>query len=241
MKVKLCYSFYMNKDLYELSYSAKKDFNKKVFHIVLFVVLIYLSINLILNFVVFPLRQSSVSMEPDIIENSCIFFTPLKGCSRGDVVVLEPFTEEKLSVFSKLNDLFVTFFTAQQFSIFRDKKLMGDQFLIRRVIGMPGDTIYMRDHVLYIKPQGDKHFLTEFELVKKSYNINVLASPAGWDNAIGVTGSFEEIVLGENEYFVLGDNRNSCIDSRLWGVVTKSDIKATALFCYFPFSKMRLF
>ena len=118
---------------------------------------------------------------------------------------------------------------------------MGDQFLIRRVIGMPGDTIYMRDHVLYIKPQGDKHFLTEFELIKKSYNINVLASPAGWDNLIGVTGSFEEIVLGENEYFVLGDNRNSCIDSRLWGVVPKSDIKATALFCYFPFSKLRLF
>ena len=75
------------------------------------------------------MRQSSVSMEPDIIENSCIFFTPLKGCSRGDVVVLEPFTEEKLSVFSKLNDLFVTFFTAQQFSIFRDKKLMGDQLV----------------------------------------------------------------------------------------------------------------
>ena len=231
----------MNKDLYELSYSAKKDFNKKVFHIVLFVVLIYLSINLILNFVIFPLRQASVSMEPDIIENSCIFFTPLKGCSRGDVVVLEPFTEEKLNFFSKINDLFVRFFTAQQFSIFRDNKLMGDQFLIRRVIGMPGDTIYMRDHVLYIKPQGDKHFLTEFELIKKSYNINVLASPAGWDNLIGVTGSFEEIVLGENEYFVLGDNRNSCIDSRLWGVVSKSDIKATALFCYFPFSKLRLF
>ena len=231
----------MNKDLYELSYSAKKDFNKKVFHIVLFVVLIYLSINLILNFVVFPLRQASVSMEPDIIENSCIFFTPLRGCSRGDVVVLEPFTEEKLNFFSKINDLFIRFFTAQQFSIFRDNKLMGDQFLIRRVIGMPGDTIYMRDHVLYIKPQGDKHFLTEFELIKKSYNINVLASPAGWDNLIGVTGSFEEIVLGENEYFVLGDNRNSCIDSRLWGVVAKSDTKATALFCYFPFSKLRLF
>lgn len=231
----------MNKDLYELSYSAKKDFNKKVFHIVLFVVLIYLSINLILNFVVFPLRQASVSMEPDIIENSCIFFTPLKGCSRGDVVLLEPFTEEKLNFLSKMSDLFVRFFTAQQFSIYRDKKLMGDQFLIRRVIGMPGDTIYMRDHVLYIKPQGDKHFLTEFELIKKSYNINVLASPAGWDNLIGVTGSFEEIVLGENEYFVLGDNRNSCIDSRLWGVVSKSDIKATALFCYFPFSKLRLF
>lgn len=231
----------MNKDLYELSYSAKKDFNKKVFHIVLFVVLIYLSINLILNFVIFPLRQKSVSMEPDIIENSCIFFTPLKGCSRGDVVLLEPFTEEKLNFLSKMSDLFVRFFTAQQFSIYRDKKLMGDQFLIRRVIGMPGDTIYMRDHVLYIKPQGDKHFLTEFELIKKSYNINVLASPAGWDNLIGVTGSFEEIVLGENEYFVLGDNRNSCIDSRLWGVVSKSDIKATALFCYFPFSKLRLF
>ena len=231
----------MNKDLYELSYSAKKDFNQKVVNIVLFIVLIYLSINLMLAFVFFPLKQKSVSMEPDIVENSCIFFTPLMNPVRGDVVVLDNLADDDTNVFEILLNSFVKFFTAQQFSYNKNRKLMGDQYLIRRVIGMPGDSIYMRDHVLYIKPKGEKHFLTEFELIKNGYNINVVASPVGWDNTIGVTGSFDEIVLGDKEFFVLGDNRNSCIDSRVWGAVSLSKIKATALFCYFPFTKVKLF
>ena len=67
--------------------------------------------------------------------------------------------------------------------------LVGKERQIRRVVGLPGDTIYMRDYVLYIKPRGEKYFLTEFELAEKSYNVNVSTNPAGWDNSIGVIGS----------------------------------------------------
>ena len=67
-----------------------------------------------------------------------------------------------------------------------------------------------------------------------------MAAPALWDNNIGVKGSFDEITLGADQYFVLGDNRKSCEDSRLWGTFSKKDIKAKALFCYFPFNKFKL-
>ena len=80
--------------------------------------------------------------------------------------------DDDANIFEILLNSFVKFFTAQQFSYNKNRKLMGDQYLIRRVIGMPGDSIYMRDHVLYIKPKGEKHFLTEFELIKRGLRFN---------------------------------------------------------------------
>ena len=42
-------------------------------------------------------------------------------------------------------------------------------------------------------------------------------------------------------YFVLGDNRKSTDDSRLWGVITSKDIDAKALFCYLPFKNFKIY
>ena len=118
---------------------------------------------------------------------------------------------------------------------------MGANRLVRRVIGVPGDTIYMRDYVMYIKPAGEDFFLTEFELVKKPYNVSINAAPSLWDSSLGVCGSFDQLTLGEDEYFVLGDYRNSCVDSRFFGTVEGKDIKAGALVSYFPLNKIRIY
>ena len=232
----------MNKDLYEISYELKKNVRKKVFSIVMFIILLILIINLILQFVIFPVRQKSVSMEPDIPVSSCIMFSPLiKKINRGSVVLVKPQSDEKLSFLQKVFDSFVMFFTARQVKPSNIDRWMGNEYQIRRVIGIPGDTIYMRDYVLYIKPEGENYYLTEFELIDSSYNINITASPAFWDNEIGVKGSFEEKVLGKDEYFVFGDNRNSCVDSRFWGALTHDDIEALAFIEYFPFNKIKFF
>lgn len=232
----------MNKELYELSYSLKKDFQKKVLIVILFICGIYAAINLMLSYVVFPLRQNSMSMTPDIVKSSCILFTPLdKTVGRGDVVLVKERDSELNEGFQKVLNTVVLFFTARQFDLSNRKNSMGKNAQIRRVIGIPGDEVYMRDYVMYIKPAGEKFFLTEFELVKKSYNVSINAAPGLWDSSIGVVGSFDTVVLKENEYFVLGDSRNSCLDSRLWGPVEKKNIKAAALLQYFPLNKIRIF
>lgn len=232
----------MNKELYELSYSLKKDFQKKVLIVILFICGIYAFINLMLAYVVFPLKQNSVSMTPDIVKSSCILFTPLdKSIVRGDVVLIKERNSDAISKFNKFVNVAVLFFTAQQFDLNNYNKNMGKNAQIRRVIGVPGDEVYMRDYVMYIKPAGEDFFLTEFELVKKPYNVNINAAPGLWDSSIGVVGSFDTIKLEKNEYFVLGDSRNSCLDSRFWGPVNLSEIKASALVQYFPFNKIRIF
>ena len=181
-------------------------------------------------------------MIPDVAEKSVVMVSPIAGnYQRGDLVLLEPRYSKKNNFFLSQADFFVRFFTAQQLSLFEENNLPSSKSHIRRIVGMPGDTIYMRDYVLYIKAAGERHFLTEFEIVEEPYNVTFYVPPADWDTEIGVKGSFEEITLGYNEYFLLADNRKASDDSRLWGPVKKDEISAKVLMCYFPFRNFKLF
>lgn len=95
-----------------------------------------------------------------------------------------------------------------------DKNVEGDN-LIKRVIGLPGETIRCRNNVVYIdgKPLDDSY-------------------------AYGSTDNFQEIKLGDDEYFVMGDNREISLDSRVIGVIKKNEIDGTAGITIFPFSKI---
>lgn len=223
------------------SYQIKKERRRRVGFIILFFICLYIFINVVINFLIYPVRQNSVSMIPDVPEKSVVMVSPVAAnYERGDVVLLDPrFAAKKNFLISQIDRL-VRFFTAQQISLFENSGLPSSKSHIRRIVGMPGDTIYMRDYVLYIKPAGERHFLTEFEIVKEPYNVTFYVPPADWDTEIGVKGSFEEITLGYNEYFVLADNRKSSDDSRLWGAVDKNEITAKVLMCYFPFNSFKL-
>ena len=90
-----------------------------------------------------------------------------------------------------------------------------DDYIIKRVIALPGETIYCLDNEIYVN---DKKINDKF--------------------AYGETADFEEIKLKNNEYFVMGDNREISKDSRIIGPVTKKEIKGTTRFILFPFNKI---
>lgn len=237
----------MSNRVFKYSVTQKKENYKRIFSLVINIVLFIVILNIILEFLIFPVKQNSISMTPDLAQDSVVLVTPItSGISRGDIVLLEPQLKEEHSKAAVFVDGLVRFFTAQQVSIFKKSSFPGTNQKFRRIVGMPGDTIYMRDYVMYIKPAGEKHFLTEFEFAQSSkryrpYNVTFMSAPATWNNEIGVKGYFDQIVLGSDEYYVLGDNRKACDDSRLWGTVSKKDMKAKALVSYFPFSKVRIF
>lgn len=230
----------MRKNQILLSYEAKNHTRRRFLFICLYAFTLFFVINFSITYFIFPARQASVSMIPDISENSLVMLSPLaKKIERGNVVMLYPKKRENLSKIQKLVNLTVRFFTAQQISLYEKNNFPGTNYQLRRIVGLPGDSIYMRDYVLYVKPAGTKHYLTEFEITDKPYNVTFFTAPPDWDSYIGVKGSFDEIVLADDEYFVLGDNRKSSDDSRLYGMVKKADIRAKALFCYFPFDKIK--
>ena len=89
---------------------------------------------------------------------------------------------------------------------------------IKRVIGLPGDRVRIDRGQVYVNGQA----LTE-DYIEPDYRDDV---------------SKNEIVVEPDEYYVLGDHRNSSSDSRVWGTVPRKFIYGKAVFCYWPLNKM---
>ena len=94
-----------------------------------------------------------------------------------------------------------------------NKSVQGDN-LIKRVIGLPGEDIKYEDGKLYI-------------------NDRVIADTY----AFGETYDFKSIHLGEDEYFLMGDNREISLDSRSIGVIKKQEIEGTVGIILYPFNR----
>ena len=95
------------------------------------------------------------------------------------------------------------------------------QLFIKRIIGLPGDTVQVIDGYVYINGKKlDEH-----------YGAEVMEDP-------GIAA--EPIKLGDDEYFVLGDNRNHSSDSRVAsvGVLTRDMLIGRAWVRIYPFNKI---
>lgn len=95
-----------------------------------------------------------------------------------------------------------------------NENVEGDN-LIKRVIGLPGETIKYRNDKLYINGK----------IMEDTY-------------AFGQTGNFQEITLEDDEYFLMGDNREISLDSRTLGIIKKQEIEGTVSIILFPFNKL---
>ena len=56
--------------------------------------------------------------------------------------------------------------------------------------------------------------------------------------AYGKTGNIREITLADDEYFLMGDNREISLDSRTFGVIKKAEIEGKTNFIIYPFNKI---
>lgn len=231
----------MNQNVYDYSYQLRKQRkhrNLTVFFVILSVI-IFLSITV--SFFLFPVYVRSDSMETAVANGGVLFVSPVmkKNAGRGDVVFITRNWEKDENTPRKILNTIIKLFTFQQIQLTETKKISGKPCL-RRIMAMPGDTIYMKDFILYIKPRGKSQYLTEFELIEKKYDIHIYSVPVGW-NEVGSIGNFDEITLGPDEYFVLADNRVEGTDSRIWGSVPPENIEGKAVLQYFPFNRIHKF
>ncbi len=99
--------------------------------------------------------------------------------------------------------------------------------LIKRVIGIPGDIFKVYDCKIYISRDDSKYVLDEYYLSKDTCTDEGTAVKEG--------RSFK---LEDNEYVLLGDNREVSMDSRTFGAVQKNRIVGRVVFRFWPLSKI---
>ena len=89
------------------------------------------------------------------------------------------------------------------------------KYIIKRVIGLPGESVMYSDNKLYINGK----------VIEDNYSKSE-------------TENFENVILKDNEYFVMGDNREVSKDSRVIGPVNIKKIKGKTNLVIFPFNKI---
>lgn len=142
---------------------------------------------ILINTVTARIRVESVSMQPNLYEGDFVLVNRIayrfSPPQRGDIVV------------------------------FRFPPNPEETPYIKRVIGLPGNTVRISEGNVYIND----------EMLQEDY----IRVPTGQSGTWVVT---------ENSIFVMGDNRGSSSDSRNWGLVPFENIIGKALFIYLPFS-----
>jgi signal peptidase I len=99
------------------------------------------------------------------------------------------------------------------------------KFFIKRIIGIPGDTVTVKGNAVTITNAEQPEGVT----LEEPYILDMAPT-----NNITET-------LGEGEYFVMGDNRDASSDSRMWGVLQRDKIIGRAFLRLYPFTKAGIF
>ena len=165
---------------------------------------------LFVNFVAHPVRVDGRSMYPTLKDGEFGFThvggVLLNGVNRGDIVVVT--MEEK-----------------------------GQKtHWVKRVIGMPGDTISCVNDIVFINGK----VLDETQYIDPDYRQSCV-DQFGYFNKVPNADNtdvqdFEEVKLGDDEYYVMGDNRPYSKDSRYVGPVKKSQLFAKKMLVLLPIS-----
>ncbi|MDX1410555.1 MAG: signal peptidase I [Nitrospirales bacterium] len=96
---------------------------------------------------------------------------------------------------------------------------------IKRIIGLPGDKITIRNK---------KVFINDIPLQDQNYTQRI--DPGMIDGQISHRDNFGPITVPQDSYFVMGDNRDQSLDSRFWGFVKFNKIKGKAFLSYWSWN-----
>lgn len=192
-----------NKETKNKESEKKLTFKEEVIDFIKTFVICLGAVWLLTTFVFTPVRVDGMSMYPTLHDEdmgiASIFSAKYLEIERFDVVVVN------------------------------DKAENSKDHWVKRVIGLPGETIYCEDDVVYINGEPIEEPFLDTEYANNQR-----------ENLGFFTSDFSEVTLGEDEYFVMGDNRTNSTDSRYVGPFTRDNITCKDVLIYYPFSNFKL-
>jgi signal peptidase I len=119
-------------------------------------------------------------------------------------------------------------------------------FVVKRIMGIPGDRIHLRDGVVYrngakLDEPYAQHKMGDYN----PYRDNFPAVPPSemygvrndkWEATLPSHIQGEDVVVPPNSYFAMGDNRDVSYDSRYWGFIPKPNVIGRPMFIYWSFT-----
>ena len=234
--------------------------NSVIRKIVKYFFIAFILYELITGLLIFTLNIESNSMTPLMQKNNRLFiFKPaypqgifnnafkLPGIGqpkRGDIVIYHQNFEKAYPWYLGYVNSLINFFTFQKKEL-KTKYDYNSRINVGRIAGIPGDTIKIKNNIAHIKPEKSDNFVTEFELTKNKYNINISSFPENWDSKnnpfYSENSDNYEIKIADGCYFIMGDNRALYFDSRSSGLIPAQSIKGKVVLRYWPFKQINVF
>lgn len=113
--------------------------------------------------------------------------------------------------------------------VFRDR---NDQPVVKRVIGLPGETVRYENDQLYVDGEPmEEPFLEDSSLQ---------AIRGSWTSDFSLEEVIDQTTIPSDSYFVLGDNRRFSLDSRVYGTVPEEAVIGEVVMVLHPFNRMAL-
>ncbi|MBQ4493346.1 MAG: signal peptidase I [Elusimicrobiaceae bacterium] len=231
------------------SKEIKKDYKKVYLTILDWAETIYFAAffaAVVMFFFIQAFKIPSGSMRNTLLEGDNLFVNKIVYGFRL------PFMKDKLVEFKPIErgDIIIFKFPATSKQQINCGESQYGRDFVKRVIGLPGDKVELRNKQLYINdklmpPQDYEVYDTH---LREEYFINIPKEDYQkmWENrtlehtlGLYLRDYFGPVIVPQGQYLAMGDNRDFSCDSRFWGPVPKENIKGKAWFLHWPLNRMR--